>query len=223
MGIGRGQTPKPLFKKFRLVPVEEDSVQQAEQLIRNYDPTVRAMANSYNGMQEALYDKKTERTAVDRLALFNSNRARLLSLKNSAQAPDDSSPRQPEPRNDWVDIDETPKKYVSENDWVDLSAGLSLHPDPSEAVVKSYEDKKVQKRRLSREKPLSTPKEPRRSRRLVKAKPIQAGTGRVMNTPFTTQSRHWLTNAARQGRGRAKHSGVPMKKAARPIKVLRLY
>lgn len=78
-----------LFRKFKLVPLSElpqqgsaHVVGQVERHLRKYDPTLRAMANTYIGMDEALHGKK-KLTAKARLNLLNSNRARLLHMSRT--------------------------------------------------------------------------------------------------------------------------------------------
>lgn len=78
-----------LFRKFKLVPISElpqqgseHVVEQVERHLRKYDPTLRAMANTYIGMDEALHGKK-KLTANARLNLLNSNRARLLHMSKT--------------------------------------------------------------------------------------------------------------------------------------------
>jgi hypothetical protein len=94
------QDSKAAFKKFKLVPADEyekpaqPKIQHVEKLIRNYNPTLRGMVNSYSGMNPAAKGKRSGLTAKERLNLLNSNRARFLHLQNSAFHTDDVASQQ---------------------------------------------------------------------------------------------------------------------------------
>ena len=86
-----------LFKKFKLVPVGTathtmSKVELAERQLRNYNPMLRAMANNYTAMNNALHGRKRGRTAKSRLNLLNANRARLQYIQNLASHSTDPSP-----------------------------------------------------------------------------------------------------------------------------------
>lgn len=82
-----------LFEKFKLVPFKEDSKNKPEsekndaskltKYLRNYNPVLRSMVNSYAGMRDAVHGRKHSLTAKDRLNLLNTNRARLLHLRRA--------------------------------------------------------------------------------------------------------------------------------------------
>jgi hypothetical protein len=116
-----------LFKKLKLVPVDEipqptnqNVVGQVEKYLRNYNPTVRAMANSYTGMGEALLGKK-KRSTSNKLNLFNSNKARYLQLLKSTSSsadvpppmemPVNVEPQQQELKARPLDVEDTDKKH----------------------------------------------------------------------------------------------------------------
>jgi hypothetical protein len=119
-----------LFKKLKLVPADElpqftnqHVVGQVEKYLRNYNPTVRAMANSYTGMGEALHGKK-KRSTSNKLNLFNSNKARYLQLLKSTSSSADVPPpmempvnvesqqqQQQELKARPLDVEDTDKKH----------------------------------------------------------------------------------------------------------------
>ena len=75
------------FRKLKLVPIGEVTQQAKQHVVgaiekhlRTYDPKLRAMANNYVGIREALHGKKKGLTARQQLNLLNSNRARYLRL-----------------------------------------------------------------------------------------------------------------------------------------------
>lgn len=80
-----------LFQKHKLVPIEqynqqgrEHVVGAAERHLRKYDPTLRSMANTYVGMQNAMFGKNARGlTGRNKLMLLNSNKARYLRMLKS--------------------------------------------------------------------------------------------------------------------------------------------
>lgn len=81
-----------MFEKYKLVrvnaPAEKETQQQPldmrqmEKDLRNYNPTIRAMANHYGGIQDALFSKKKRNnpSPQQRLHLAAANRLRLQQL-----------------------------------------------------------------------------------------------------------------------------------------------
>src|SRR5574343_387596 len=94
---------KQAYRKFKLVPIDEDSdelgksaADKLERYVRKYNPTIRAMANSYGGMQDALFSKNTRLTPAQRLHIYNANRARIHRMNKSTDVSKDSSSKQVE-------------------------------------------------------------------------------------------------------------------------------
>jgi hypothetical protein len=124
-----------LFKKFKLVPVGStaapmSNVEKAEQQLRNYNPSLRAMANNYTAMNDALHGRKRGRTAKSRLNLLNANRARLQYIQNLATFPTDISSVQ-----DVDNLqDEAPKKRRSRTSKKKIQSAFT---DQSESILET--------------------------------------------------------------------------------------
>jgi hypothetical protein len=151
----RGFSPasNTTFKKFKLVPADEHeksarvSIQNVQKLIRNYNPLLRGMANSYSGMQNAAHDKKRTSSAKDRLNLLNSNRARFLHLKKNSFYNNDEALQQQqelvESKNAGLYAEKTAN--VDESQW--------MEPEISE---KSFEESEKSFKSLADTKPSSS-------------------------------------------------------------------
>ncbi len=86
-----------MFRKFKLVPIDAEgehpkNIEEIEKALREYNPTTRAMANLYGGIQDALFSrdkKKTKKISANELLhLVAANRMRihrLLQGSNEAQ------------------------------------------------------------------------------------------------------------------------------------------
>jgi hypothetical protein len=103
------QKKKTMFRKFKLVPIDGNleehhrhDIRQIEKDLRDYNPTTRAMANLYGGVQDALFSKNKKKNnkkgrllhingvnANQRLHLAAANRMRMQQLihgSNEVQA-----------------------------------------------------------------------------------------------------------------------------------------
>lgn len=97
------QSGEPPFRKFKLVPVGDQretnssssskcDMEQLERSLRKYDPKIRAQANYYKSMLDALYNNKTERlTPSQQLHIYSANRSRIQQLRNPTMETSDES------------------------------------------------------------------------------------------------------------------------------------
>jgi hypothetical protein len=90
-----------MFRKFKLVPIDGEAepehpknIAEIEKALREYNPTTRAMANLYGGIQDALFSKNKKNctkqkkiSANERLHLVAANRMRMHRLLQGSNEP----------------------------------------------------------------------------------------------------------------------------------------
>jgi len=156
---------KQAFRKFKLVPVDHDddydhsksmfgdsvksaNIETLERRIRKYDPRIQAMANSYGGMHDALFNRNVHHTPSQRLHIYNANRSRIHRMRKGAEGPleaigpQEGRVQKSTKEGTELERDQIYKEGLEKGEEVDLKV-LKPHPEDIAAAVvpKNYQSK----------------------------------------------------------------------------------